>query len=75
MKNILIGAVLALALLAATYQSYEAYKWKHVADERGWLASQSGTYLFAPSGVKDAQGHELRRVDLLDFLIAKELKK
>lgn len=63
--------VVCLVLVAvASYTSFQAYKWKRIADQRGWRADQTAMYLFAPTEVTNAKGVPLRRVDLLDALLA-----
>ena len=70
-----VFAVLLITLLSVTtYSTYQAYKWKHWAEVHANLALQAGSYLFQPTDVKDASGKSLRRVDLIDALLAQAVK-
>jgi hypothetical protein len=70
MKQYVLGACLTLLALFAAYESLEAYRWKKIADKRGFYAEAAGAFLFAPSGVLvDKTGDELTRQQLLDALL------
>ena len=75
MKAPLLAVLITLLSLVALRQSYEAYKWKQVADQRGFVAEQAAKYLFAPTDILGADGQPLRRVDILDAILANAVKK
>lgn len=72
-----VVATLLIATLVAWFgwSVYAGMKWKQNANERGYLSEMSAGYLFGPSGVKDANGKDLRRVDLIDLVLAERLKE
>lgn len=55
--------------------SVRVYLWKQALDRRVFVAEQAAQYLFAPTGVLDAKGVPLRRVDLLDAVLTQVLKQ
>lgn len=66
----LYTSITIVALLFSAFAGFEAWKWKKIADKRGFYAEQAGAYLFAPSGVIiTASGEELTRQQLLDHLL------
>lgn len=58
-----------LALLFGGFEAFQAYKWKKVADKRGFYAEQAGAYLFAPSGVTSLDGLPVTRAELADYVL------
>lgn len=72
--KILLSIIATLALLGAAYEGREAYRWKHWAEAHANLALGAGTYLFQPTEVKDRNGNPLRRVDLIDELLAQAVR-
>lgn len=75
MRAILLSILLTVLTLVAVRQSVEAYKWKQIADQRGYVAEQAAKYLFGPTEVRGPDGKPLRRVDILDALLTNALKK
>lgn len=72
----MVGEVLKylmLGLLVLTL-GWPAYQWKRHVDARLALSERAVLYVFAPTEVKDAQGHALRRADLLDAMMANAVK-
>lgn len=69
MKQQLKGALAALLLATLAVAGWSAVRWKHHTDVRTYYAEQSGSYLFGPSGVKNAKGDDLSRQQLLDFVL------
>lgn len=63
LRGILFGMLLVFAL----YQSYQAYKWKKVADRRGWQAEQAFSYLAEPVFTAP-DGSKHSRAEMLDLL-------
>jgi hypothetical protein len=68
MKNALVGFALALAL----FSSYQAYRWKKVADERGWKAEV--VYAWMSQVLATHNHQQVTRAAVLDA-IAKEVLK
>lgn len=68
MKNTLVGFALALAL----FSTYNAYRWKKVADERGWKAEV--VYAWMAETVATGPNQSFTRAAVLDA-IAKEVLK
>jgi hypothetical protein len=60
-KNILLGILLAIA----AFSSYHAYKWKRIADERGYYAEVAYAWLSQPLA-KSGDGTPLTRAAILD---------
>ncbi len=57
-----------VCLAGMGYFAYQDYKWKRVAE-------RSTLYLFMPTEIKGKDGQFLRRVDLLDAMMANAVKK
>lgn len=79
MRQFVFGLFVAACLALAIERSHEAYKWKQIADERGWKAEQAiekatrcDDYLFKP--VVTVNGQPLNRADLQDIFLSKALK-
>jgi hypothetical protein len=70
----LTALLLVWLVIGAIFFTSSAVKWKHNSDGRGYIAESCGGYLFAPSGIKAADGTPLRRVDLIDHLIQQNLE-
>lgn len=68
---VIVGGLLAFA----GERSWEARKWKQIADQRGFVAERAALYLFGETEVLDAKKHPMRRVDILDALIANAVER
>lgn len=72
--TLLLLLILGLVGLSAE-RSWEARKWKKAADHRGYLSERAALYLFGETEVLDPAGHKMRRVDILDALIARTVQQ
>lgn len=71
----IITVVIGVLLTVASYSSYQAYQWKHYADERSYLSERCGIYLFGPAGVIGPDDHELSRQQLFDAYLHQVIEK
>lgn len=64
---IVVGVLVALVF----FEAQEAYKWKQIADVRGWQAEQAFGYLAQP--VTTLNGKSVSRAEVLDALTQQAL--
>lgn len=69
---VIVGFVSLLSV--SVYEAREAAKWKHWVERNADTSAAAAKYLFSETDLVTSKGVHLRRVDLLDAVIAQAVK-